>query len=135
MWKNKISIVVVTNTTKKWLRSKSSSIICTLQVFIMDYKAPHVNVDAYHFVQIQILQLFNKGLSTIKLHPIHLRGFLTYLGENLCPRASRKKWFNLSYLRGKCANCGFHILPFFNKEIEIQSMIIWWLGDVSKRFL
>lgn len=88
-------------------------------MFIMDYKAPHVHVAGYHFVQIQKLELFNKGLSTVKLHPIHLRGLLTYPGENLCPRASRQKWFNLSYSKGKCPNYGFHILSFYSKEIEI----------------
>jgi hypothetical protein len=90
----------------------------------MDYKAPHVHADAYHFVKIQILELFNKGLSTVKLHPIHLRGLSTYPGENLCPKPLRKKWFNINYSKGKCPNCGFHILSFCNKEVEIQPLII-----------
>jgi hypothetical protein len=85
----------------------------------MDYKAPHVHVDAYHFVKIQILELFSKGLSTVKLHPIHLRGLLTYPRENLRLGASRQKWFNINYSRGKCPNYGFHILSFCSKEVEI----------------
>jgi hypothetical protein len=56
----------------------------------MVYKTPHVHVDACHFVQIQLLEFFSKGLSIIKLHPIHSKGFLTY-GEKLCaPRLKGK---------------------------------------------
>ena len=52
----------------------------------------------------------------------------THLWEqSLCPRPEDSEWHNLKCLRGECTDCGFHLIPLCDKEIdpESSSLLDW----------
>jgi hypothetical protein len=45
----------------------------------------------------------------------------------LCPKVLGQKCFNLDCVKGKCLNCGFHILPIYTREANPtnESLMPW----------
>jgi hypothetical protein len=47
--------------------------------------------------------------------------------KHLCPKAQGQKWFDLNCVKNKCVECGFHILPLCNWEVDIanDNLMAW----------
>jgi hypothetical protein len=63
-------------------------------------------------------ETFRQGIVTCQVMSHTFEGAFDLWEKTLCPKTIGENLFNLDCIRGKCFNCGFHILPFYYKEID-----------------
>ncbi len=61
---------------------------------------------------------FWQGIVTCQATPHTFEKTFDPCEKTICPKTLGKKWFNLDCIRGKCPNCGFHILPLYYRKID-----------------
>ncbi len=64
---------------------------------------------------------FQQGIISYQVASHTFEKALDLWQKNLCPKAQGQKWFNLDCVNSKCVECGFHILPLCNWEVDISN--------------
>lgn len=65
-----------------------------------------------------VTRTFQQGIVTCQAISHTFERAFDLWEKTLCPKSPRQKWFNLDCIKGKCPNCGFHILPLCNREVD-----------------